>query len=187
MSLLTARRTFLLFRCALAVPLPPAFFVCACVCFDYSCLRSVFLALRSRARPRAIHRPEFLPAGRGSFNVITCGERSEKLSMYDAASGTTVSRGVLGDEASPVASYRLHHHHRLRRIDVFLERNCVFWVRVRVIVPVLVLPKRRRGPSRRGCSLKLARRRCGVFAAGRESLPTVEEAGSGRRVGGCIG
>eukprot|EP00904_Undaria_pinnatifida_P008596 jgi/Undpi1/4867/HiC_scaffold_19.g08220.m1 len=55
-------------------------------------------------RPRAIHRPEFFPAGRGGFNIITCGERSEKLSMYDAANGATVSRGVLGDEASPWCS-----------------------------------------------------------------------------------
>ena len=59
-------------------------------------------APRCRTRPRAIHRPEFLPAGRGGFNIITCGERSEKLSMYDAANGATVSRGVLGDEASRV-------------------------------------------------------------------------------------
>lgn len=59
---------------------------------------------RCRTRPRAIHRPEFFPAGRGGFNIITCGERSEKLSMYDAANGATVSRGVLGDEASPWCS-----------------------------------------------------------------------------------
>ncbi|CAN0325160.1 unnamed protein product [Pylaiella littoralis] len=69
----------------------------------------------SLARPRAIHRPEFLltagavagggagSSGGGRVNIITCGERSEKLSMYDAGTGATVSRGVLGDEASALA------------------------------------------------------------------------------------
>eukprot|EP00903_Cladosiphon_okamuranus_P017877 g16450.t1 len=67
-------------------------------------------------RPRAIHRPEFFfPAAgtsggkgnadddRASVNVLSCGERSEKLSMYDARTGATVSRGVLGAEASALA------------------------------------------------------------------------------------
>ncbi|CAM9344824.1 unnamed protein product [Ectocarpus sp. 6 AP-2014] len=56
------------------------------------------------ARPKAIHRPEFLPSGGGNrVNIITCGERSENISMYDAGSGGTVSRGLLGDEASALA------------------------------------------------------------------------------------
>ncbi|CAM9893834.1 unnamed protein product, partial [Hapterophycus canaliculatus] len=54
------------------------------------------------ARPRAIHRPEFFLASGvgggagGTVNIITCGEKSDKLSMYDAGSGATISRGVLG-------------------------------------------------------------------------------------------
>eukprot|EP00752_Nemacystus_decipiens_P012495 g11067.t1 len=65
------------------------------------------------ARPRSIHRPEFFfPAAvtgtgsggdRGGVNILSCGERSEKLSMYDAGTGATVSRGVLGAEASALA------------------------------------------------------------------------------------
>lgn len=158
MALLTAGRNFLLFCFARAVPPPLPLCVRVRVCgrvFDhFPCAVCAPSLLRCRARPRAIHRPEFLPAGRGSFNVITCGERSERLSMYDAANGATISRGVIGDEVSVLwrftASTTTHHHHHhlasFAESSFFWSENCALRGRVRFIVPVVVVPKRPRSP-----------------------------------------
>ncbi|KAG5189994.1 WD40-repeat-containing domain protein [Tribonema minus] len=54
-------------------------------------------------RYKAIHRPEFYDGGAA---VITCGERSDALSMYDTKTGTAISKGVVGSEMSTLSVHQ---------------------------------------------------------------------------------
>lgn len=58
-------------------------------------------------RPRATRWPNFLPSAAERFNIVTCGDLSDKLSMYDSTTSGTVSRGVLnrgrGERNGPAA------------------------------------------------------------------------------------
>lgn len=94
-------------------------------------------------RPRAIHRPEFFLAGGGggggggAVNIITCGEKSEKLSMYDASSGATISRGVLGDEVqAEFFNFLLHVFYKYR----CLNSQCSYSVRHFIFLPIPCIP-----------------------------------------------
>lgn len=51
----------------------------------------------TRARSKSIYRPSFLGAGR---YLASPGEGSQAISLYDVASGKTVSRGDLGFDAT---------------------------------------------------------------------------------------
>jgi len=60
-------------------------------------------AQRGAARCRSIYHPLFVARGARTA-VVTSGDRSEHLSVYDAGSGALCSRGLVGFEASAMSA-----------------------------------------------------------------------------------